>query len=231
MEKVHELITIEDTKSEDSQPDCRAKESPKSTDVNKQLVQYMGWNGIEAEKNDFYGNKEEVNNSSESSDDENEGLTAYCGMEPDMEIEHSVDFILGYDSDTYLQSRNYNGETPLMLAISHKNQECASLIWTPTNINIATPDGRTVLHYLAMYGLEDLATQICAKRIININQQDDSGETALHVASGFNRIDMIEILLLHGADAGIKDSHGHAAGTETCSTRAQTIFQKWETKT
>ncbi|XP_059353567.1 putative ankyrin repeat protein RF_0381 [Daphnia carinata] len=123
---------------------------------------------------------------------------------------------------------NYNGETPLMLVISHENQECTKLIWTSTNINITTSSSKTVLHYLAMYGLKDHATQVCAKRIININQQDDTGKTALHVEAGFNRIDMIEILLLHGADARIKYSHGRVPGSETCSKRAQAIFQKWE---
>ncbi|XP_059352988.1 uncharacterized protein LOC132088333 [Daphnia carinata] len=383
IEKLYKSITVNNTESEDNQHEYREKESAKNAGDNEQLVQFIGWNGIETEKNNCFINEEKVNNNSESSENENEGLTAYSGMEPDFESDYSVEFTKGYDSDNYLQcepaekrnkpddqqketeackncrlktiasisaaqaekiqlrrqaiidledgklslsmmeaplwvirkciqnkiqvqqgwrrqkmatflneryeaeqtllhtsvrrskydvtdlllsfganpeilyrgktiahtavaindllllrilkhhnceftARNGNGETPLMLAIVYENQECAKLIWSPTNINIDTHQGKTVLHYLAEYGLEDLATQICAKRIININQQDDSGDTALNVEVGFNRIDMIEILLLHGADARIKDSHGHTARAKPCSKRVQAIFEKWE---
>ncbi|XP_057377922.1 ankyrin repeat domain-containing protein 1-like [Daphnia carinata] len=118
-------------------------------------------------------------------------------------------------------NRNKDGETPLMTAISHEHEECARLISTPTNIKIATSKGRTILHYLARYGLEDLATQICTKRIIDVNQQDETGTTALHEAVKYKRLDMIELLLLHGADKKIKDNRGHTAVANNNSTNIQ----------
>ncbi|XP_057376545.1 uncharacterized protein LOC130697756 [Daphnia carinata] len=117
-------------------------------------------------------------------------------------------------------NRNKDGETPLITAISHKNEECARLICTPTNIKIATNEGKTALHYLARYGLEDLATQICTKRIIDVNQQDETGTTALHDAVRYKQSDMIELLLLHGADTKIKDNRGHTAMSNNESTNA-----------
>ncbi|XP_057376226.1 ankyrin repeat domain-containing protein 1-like [Daphnia carinata] len=117
-------------------------------------------------------------------------------------------------------NRNKDGETPLMTAISHKNEECARLICTPTNIKIATNEGKTALHYLARYGLEDLATQIGTKRIIDVNQQDETGTTALHDAVRYKQSDMIELLLLHGADTKIKDNRGHTAMSNNDSTNA-----------
>eukprot|EP00960_Hanusia_phi_P078187 768792-Hanusia_phi.AAC.4 len=90
----------------------------------------------------------------------------------------------------------------------------------------------TQLHVAARDGNTNLAKQLIhmgeTKDFANsgiVNRQDKNGATALHYASFYARIDMLEFLLKHGAKVNVQDSNGksplHSAGHEACKLLVQ----------
>ena len=63
---------------------------------------------------------------------------------------------------------------------------------------------------------------------IDINKKDSLGKTALHYASHYKKIDMVESLLLKGADYTITDSHNKTAIDEATTPEIIDIINEYK---
>lgn len=70
-------------------------------------------------------------------------------------------------------------------------------------------DGRTALHHAALLNDTARVQQLVTSKKIDVNEQDNEGFSALHLAAQENRKDIVRILLDHGATVDIKDNHGN----------------------
>ena len=85
--------------------------------------------------------------------------------------------------------------------------------------------GRTSLHLVAgskHYPLDDVrVTLLLLEHHVDVNVQDEDNSTPLHVASYYGRVDMVDVLLRHGATANLEDNLGRTplrfvAGSRYC---------------
>lgn len=77
---------------------------------------------------------------------------------------------------------DYQGQTPLMLAVSVDNLVAISiLIAAHVNVNATDMFGQTALHCMAKTGSMNSATRLLAVSNIELNKEDDAGLTPLDV--------------------------------------------------
>ncbi|MFW6062202.1 MAG: ankyrin repeat domain-containing protein, partial [Planctomycetota bacterium] len=79
----------------------------------------------------------------------------------------------------------------------------------PTLIGARDPEGRTALHYAAIYGHADLADELL-RLGAEPNVGTSSGLTPLHLACENNRPTVVDVLLAGGAEANIPTRDGDA---------------------
>ena len=81
---------------------------------------------------------------------------------------------------------------------------------TPKKKNRSGVDeyGRTDLHYAALENDLARVQQLIASKI-DVNSLDDDGFSALHFAVQENHVDVLRILLDHGATVDVKDRYGN----------------------
>ncbi|TSK34889.1 B-cell lymphoma 3 protein [Bagarius yarrelli] len=87
---------------------------------------------------------------------------------------------------TCLDSRNFEGLTPLHLAVQDGNRKMAKM-------------------------LLDSGADINAVNGCNVNSQSYSGNTALHIACGRGEVEAVRVLLKNGADSSLKNYHNDTA--------------------
>lgn len=78
---------------------------------------------------------------------------------------------------------------------------------TPTPEMLASGQDQNafyLLHYAVDDGLYDIAKILIEKGQIPLNTLDQSGWSALHLASGHNNSQMVSLLLSRGADANVR---------------------------
>ncbi|KAL7622914.1 hypothetical protein AAE478_006593 [Parahypoxylon ruwenzoriense] len=75
--------------------------------------------------------------------------------------------------------------------------------------DIPGPKGNTPLHYAAASGNTDAVAALLGQKGININSQNEYGQTALHLATDGNLVDVYLSLLRAGADINIEDKNAH----------------------
>ena len=85
-------------------------------------------------------------------------------------------------------------------------EELERLLEAGADINYSS-GGRTCLMYTSHKGSYE-ATQMLLEFKAKVNMKDDYGKTALHFASEHDHIDVVRLLLQHGADPYIKGNDG-----------------------
>lgn len=114
-------------------------------------------------------------------------------------------------------ARNNEGQTPLMFALKSKQPVAfAELLWKyKANIDIADKAGRTALMHLSddvVFEGDEVFSWLFAKKV-NLNRQDNDGNTALLINAVTYRDEPTELLLKAGADPNIRNEMGHTALT------------------
>ncbi|KAG7469244.1 hypothetical protein MATL_G00126830 [Megalops atlanticus] len=111
-----------------------------------------------------------------------------------------------------LEVRNYEGLTPLHLAVQNGNKELVRLL-LDSGANIDAVDiksGRSpLIHAVENNNMEMINFLI--ENGCNVNAQSYSGNTALHSACGRGQVEAVRILLRNGADSSLKNYHNDTA--------------------
>ncbi len=106
---------------------------------------------------------------------------------------------------------NENGNTPLNFTCS---AEAAKLLLSHlANPTLADEENNTPLHHAAEIEDIELMSILLADRRVDVNAQNDDGQTSLHVGlSGFmNPVETAQLLLKHGANASLRNADGLSA--------------------
>ncbi|KZS04170.1 Uncharacterized protein APZ42_032947 [Daphnia magna] len=125
---------------------------------------------------------------------------------------------------------NSLGETPLMVAIAYGHEKVANYLWIISNVAQMAKYSSTVLHYAAKHGNDSLARAACERKIhININQTTRPGNyTALHLATMYSQVNILNILLEHGANTNITDVKGNTPPDYAFNRQRRNVFEDWD---
>ncbi|XP_072910800.1 B-cell lymphoma 3 protein homolog isoform X1 [Hemitrygon akajei] len=113
-----------------------------------------------------------------------------------------------------LDIRNYEGYTPLHIAVNNQDHEILTfLLDQGADIDaVDIKSGRTALIHAVENDCRDLV-QLLLEHGASVNLQTYSGNTALHSASGRGLMDIVKVLLKNGADTSIKNCHNDTSLT------------------
>eukprot|EP00002_Diphylleia_rotans_P023534 TRINITY_DN4634_c0_g1_i2.p1 TRINITY_DN4634_c0_g1~~TRINITY_DN4634_c0_g1_i2.p1 ORF type:complete len:635 (-),score=132.18 TRINITY_DN4634_c0_g1_i2:386-2290(-) len=105
-----------------------------------------------------------------------------------------------------------DGQMPIHCAILSDLQDIIDhLLNFPNQHTLSTSTGLTTLHLASMRG-QLHTVQTLVEKDVNVNAQDQSGNTPLHMAAKSKSQDIIETLLGYGADARIANNTGVVCG-------------------
>lgn len=111
--------------------------------------------------------------------------------------------VVQYLIDTHelpVEITNARGETPLWNALKMEYFDLANvLIAHGANINVRRPGGDTILLTGAFHGQERIASYVLANKG-DVLAQNDSGESALMIASRHNHASFVQLLFTHRED-------------------------------
>ncbi|XP_062454738.1 B-cell lymphoma 3 protein isoform X2 [Rhea pennata] len=111
-----------------------------------------------------------------------------------------------------LEARNYEGLTPLHVAVGAGAREPAQLL-LEAGADVDAADiksGRSPLLHAVERGSLDMA-QLLIQRGARVNAQSYAGCTALHAAAGRGLLALLRLLVRSGADCGLKNYHNDTA--------------------
>ena len=109
--------------------------------------------------------------------------------------------------------------------VGHTDKVAALLKQDPKLINARDSDGKTALHWAALYGQTKVMELLLANKA-DVNSLDEDGFTPLHWAATFNQSDAVKLLLANKANMNLKVQkygwtplrlaviHGHMATAE-----------------
>ncbi len=110
---------------------------------------------------------------------------------------------IGYLVSTYkmyVNLKNNEGKTPLMLAIFHHQKDTISYLKKKE-----TEQDASVFHYAVKEKNRTLLISACSSSFESINITNSKGDTALHLAVRCGNVEFSKILILHGADVCMKN--------------------------
>ncbi|XP_043116799.1 nuclear factor NF-kappa-B p100 subunit [Puntigrus tetrazona] len=112
----------------------------------------------------------------------------------------------------HLEIRNYEGLTPLHLAVQNGNKKLAKiLLENGAEINAGdNKSGRSPLVHAVENNFTDMVIFLIESGC-DVNTQSYSGNTALHSACGRGHIEIVRVLLKSGADSSLKNNHNDTA--------------------
>nr|KAJ3420617.1 hypothetical protein HK105_005467 [Polyrhizophydium stewartii] len=95
------------------------------------------------------------------------------------------------------------------------------------DVNTAShEDGRTALHVATTVGSLACVEILLRQPTINIDAADNAGNTALHLAAACREVDVLRMLLSHGADLFVKNKAGNRASEYTQDTNIEMMLQE-----
>ncbi|XP_026140733.1 B-cell lymphoma 3 protein homolog isoform X1 [Carassius auratus] len=123
--------------------------------------------------------------------------------------------ILGHyprNPSSHLEIRNYEGLTPLHLAVQKGDKKLAKiLLKNGSEINAGdNKSGRSPLVHAVENNFTDMVIFLIESGC-DVNAQSYSGNTALHSACGRGHIEIVRVLLKNGADSSLKNNHNDTA--------------------
>ncbi|XP_077068941.1 uncharacterized protein bcl3 isoform X2 [Siphateles boraxobius] len=112
----------------------------------------------------------------------------------------------------HLEIRNYEGLTPLHLAVQKGDKTLTRLtLESGAEINAGdNKSGRSALIHAVENNCIDMVILLIESGC-DVNAQSYSGNTALHSASGRGQIEIVRVLLKNGADSSLKNNHNDTA--------------------
>ncbi|XP_067831347.1 NF-kappa-B inhibitor epsilon-like [Heptranchias perlo] len=107
-----------------------------------------------------------------------------------------------------LEIRNYEGYTPLHVAVNSRHKKIVShLLDRGADVDaVDIKSGRTPLIHAVENNCMDMVL-LLLQHGANVNLQTYSGNTALHSASGRGLMEVVKALLKSGADSSVKNCH------------------------
>uniref|UniRef100_UPI00398EEE38 B-cell lymphoma 3 protein-like n=1 Tax=Pristiophorus japonicus TaxID=55135 RepID=UPI00398EEE38 len=117
--------------------------------------------------------------------------------------------LLGSSQETIdLEIRNYEGYTPLHVAVNSRHKEIVShLLDRGADVDaVDIKSGRTPLVHAVENNCMEMVV-LLLQHGANVNLQTYSGNTALHSSSGRGLMEIVKVLLKNGADSSIKNCH------------------------
>ncbi|KAK3725015.1 hypothetical protein QZH41_017479, partial [Actinostola sp. cb2023] len=120
--------------------------------------------------------------------------------------------------------------TPLQLACWFDSSETAHiLIGNGADVSTGARYGQLAIHCAAARSRPGILEELLVKGKANPNYKDNSGFTALHIAANTGRLEIVQVLLRHGADVTLRDNDGntpaHIAAREGHVTTLTTLLQ------
>ncbi|XP_059363827.1 B-cell lymphoma 3 protein homolog [Carassius carassius] len=112
----------------------------------------------------------------------------------------------------HLEIRNYEGLTPLHLAVQNGDKTLAQiLLKNGAEVNAGdNKSGRSPLVHAVENNFTDIVVFLIESGC-DVNAQSYSGNTALHSACGRGHIEIVRVLLKNGADSSLKNNHNDTA--------------------
>lgn len=121
----------------------------------------------------------------------------------------SIDVIERLLSITNLHLQDKHNETLLHAACHGGNLPAVEYLFGKgLSLTALTRGDQTLIHYAVSYGNRELLKWLIDKRQIDINAKNLSDETALHLATRKNKLEMVQLLTTNGADLTIKNRKG-----------------------
>ncbi|XP_026173696.1 B-cell lymphoma 3 protein homolog [Mastacembelus armatus] len=113
-----------------------------------------------------------------------------------------------YSSSTCLEIKNYEGLTPLHLAVLRGHRDLARMLLDAgADINaMDVKSGQSPLMHAVESSNADMV-YFLIENGCDVNSQSYSGNTALHAACGRGQVDTVRLLLKNGADSSLKNYH------------------------
>ena len=126
---------------------------------------------------------------------------------------HAIDIL--EENPNFLNQKDANGDTPLMLAIKSAKRHNTSaelidlLLYKRADVNISNDNGITPLHLASMYNVSRLVQKLINKRAI-IDAKDIKNNTPLIYACMNNDgINVVKLLISNGANINLKGEGGN----------------------
>ncbi|XP_037646230.1 ankyrin repeat domain-containing protein 50 [Sebastes umbrosus] len=113
------------------------------------------------------------------------------------------------DRRSPIDHRAYDGHSALSAALLEGHAEVAELLMRRgADTDVRDAEGRPLLYLLVLEDRLEKATLLIEKGGVPLESRDSEGRTALHVASWQGCVEMVDLLLKHGANPNAQDAEG-----------------------
>ena len=110
-------------------------------------------------------------------------------------------------SGANVNAKNYNGKTPLHLAVLYQPEAVQPLIAAGADVNAKSENGSTPL-YAAVVGGKSEAIQLLIDAGADVNAKNENGSTPLYAAIFDGKSEAIQLLIDAGADVNARGNYG-----------------------
>lgn len=111
-------------------------------------------------------------------------------------------------------------------AIGHTKKVLAEISKQPQLLNSKDELQRSLLYLTARSGFYD-TTEALIKKGVRIDERQADDSTSLHAAAFYGQSLIVKLLLVHGADASLKNKHGNTPADES-SQEIKQIFESFK---